>query len=152
MPSQSDLIYIGNGQKITVCNILFLRPNVECVIFFQLIEDCFKLGGFEGNDIDVVKNVETAFKCQRLCQNHHKCQFWTLNLKKKKCYRQTGQAPKKRNNKKHTQNLRSGPRFCSHVGTVEYIREKGILIPNHDSMFDFFFLFNSISGDLYQAN
>ena len=68
--------------------------------------------------IDDVKNIIGATNCQKECQKHPECQFWTYHHGKKKCWRQTIKAPSKRN----CPHCRSGPRLCSHIGTISFDR------------------------------
>ena len=55
---------------------------------------CFETGNYDGNYIDAVGNINDAEKkCQKLCQEHSQCKFWTYNSSSKICWRQTENAP-----------------------------------------------------------
>ena len=44
---------------------------------------------YVGNDIDSSPNIPDENKCQRLCQEHVRCKFWSYDFSTKKCYRHT---------------------------------------------------------------
>ena len=53
---------------------------------------CFTTGNYLHNNIDSVENVFDAAGCQKSCQEHSECKFWTYNSDNEKCWRQTEEA------------------------------------------------------------
>ena len=49
-------------------------------------------GNYLHNNVDSVESVNDATSCQKLCQEHSQCKFWTYDYSNKKCYRQTEKA------------------------------------------------------------
>ena len=70
---------------------------------------CFKTGNYLHNNIDSVKNVNDAPGCQKICQEHSQCKFWTYNSYNKKCFPQTEEAPTALGT---CSTCVHGPRFC----------------------------------------
>ena len=50
-------------------------------------------GNYLHNNIDSVESVNDATSCQKLCQEHSQCKFWTHNSNANRCWRQTENAP-----------------------------------------------------------
>ena len=69
--------------------------------------NCFEWGGYNGNEIGRVSNINDAVSCQRMCQAHSQCGFWTWNRNHKFCKLQTGNYPGKCGN-----NCIRGPWKC----------------------------------------
>ena len=65
----------------------------NCFTFIPIAGNCFETGNYAGNNIDRVENVNDAEDCQKFCQRHSQCKFWTYNSSNKKCYRHTEKAP-----------------------------------------------------------
>ncbi|XP_040580977.1 uncharacterized protein [Lepeophtheirus salmonis] len=64
---------------------------------------------YSGDDIDRIERVFSAQECQKVCQAHAKCIFWSWNYESQICYRKNG------NDLRHLrgkQNYISGPRVC----------------------------------------
>ena len=66
-------------------------------------------GNYLHNNIDSVESVNDAAGCQKLCQEHSQCKFWTYNSSKKRCWRQTEKAPTKLG---ACSTCIRGPKFC----------------------------------------
>ena len=83
---------------------------------------CFKTGNYLHNNIDSVENVNDAQGCQRICQEHSQCKFWTYNSSNKNCFPQTEEAPTALGT---CSTCIHGPRFCQgkYVTLQEYFLE-----------------------------
>ena len=83
-------------------------------------DKCFKDGNYDGNLIVEIrgnkgwsawpKDNPNAEKCQKYCQSHARCKFWTYDSSNRKCYRHTEAAQSALGTCK---SCKRGPRFCS---------------------------------------
>ena len=70
---------------------------------------CFETGNYDGHDIDDIVDVIDASKCQKLCQEHIECKFWTYDSAHGYCWRQTENAYKHKNT---CSDCTRGQKFC----------------------------------------
>ena len=81
----------------------------------NLIADmCFETGNYQGNYIDYATPYDSDNNhpedCQKHCQDHPQCKFWSYNTDTKTCWRHTENAPTVLGT---CATCLRGPRFCS---------------------------------------
>ena len=62
--------------------MLKMKPKWNINISLNFLDQCFEFGGFDHQYIDTIKNVEGATNCQKECQKHPLCEFWTVRWDK----------------------------------------------------------------------
>ena len=86
---------------------------------------CFETGGY-AVEIDIVHSINDAESCQRMCQQHSQCKFWTWNKNHNYCKRQTGNSPGSCG-----ENCIRGPRSCisgKNLNTISLFRNKRFVL------------------------
>ena len=56
-------------------------------------DTCYNTGMYDGNFIDFVPNIYDATSCEKKCNKHSHCQYWTYNEVDKKCWRHEAKPP-----------------------------------------------------------
>ena len=87
---------------------------------FILTESCFEENiVYFDNDLETKLDAEDHFECQQLCQVNEKCEFWTWQTSKKKCYLKDKKNPQPRDERI------SGPKECPKIDST--IKQCGTL-------------------------
>ena len=104
--------YLESTELVLGCFIFYLAVPVCGMGPGPCIEDGkFDGKAIDGIDIKMVKKVDDEEACQKLCQDHDLCEFWTYNFEKKICWLQTDIAPTAKAACGHG-NCRRGRKFC----------------------------------------
>ena len=73
-------------------------------------DQCFDTGNYYGNDIAFAGNINDATSCQKECQKHAECKFWTYNSDGNRCWSQSANAPDSIGT---CNTCTRGPRYCA---------------------------------------
>ena len=89
--------------------------------FFPITDSCFQTGNYYHNDIDDLTNIASAYDCQKKCQEHPTCHFWTYwdngqGIMDTHCYRKNGNAPQDARPCEPTFTCTRGPKVCQSKG------------------------------------